>query len=182
MLRSFLVACFLTVVSSSSALAQKNELSLIIGGGKLSSESGSVGASACSIAYTRTLIGGLAVEGSLDAFFAKNGTPPFRDDFGSVEASVLYHFVPVKKTRTLIPYVAVGIGKVSTDFTEIPGEKIYRFAGGIKYYLSDEHRWGMRLELRDEITMTEGYQGYPVSTLYTQTQVMEALRILPYII
>ena len=163
MLRSFLIACVLAVVFSSSALAQKNELSLIIGGGRLSSESGSIGASACSLAYTRSLISGLAVEGSLDAFFAQNGTPPFRDDFGSVEASLVYHFLPVKKTRTLIPYVTAGIGKVSTDFTEIPGEKIYRFGGGVKYYLSDGHRWGMRIEVRDEITITDGSQRYPVS-------------------
>ena len=163
MLRPFLIACFIAVAFSSTAFAQKNELSLIIGGGRLARESGSVGVSACSIGYTRSLIGGLAVEGSLDTFFAKNGTPPFRDDFGSAEASVVYHFVPTRKTRTLIPYVTAGIGKVSTDFTEIPGEKIYRFGVGIKYYLSNEHRWGTRLELRDEVTRTEGYQSYPVS-------------------
>jgi len=163
MLRTFLGACFVAIVFSSSALAQKNELSLIIGGGRLIGRNESVSASACSLGYTRSLIGGLAVEGSLDAFFAQNGTPPFRDDFGSVEASLVYHLLPVKKTRTLIPYLTAGIGKVSTDFTEIPGEKIYRFGGGIKYYLSDEHRWGMRIEVRDEITKTGGYQSYPVS-------------------
>ena len=163
MLRSFLSACFLAVLFSSSALAQKNEVSLTIGGGRLFGESGSVPATAFTVAYTRSLIGGLAAEGSFGAFFANNGTPPFRDDFGSLEASAVYHFLPVKKTRTLIPYVAAGIGKVSTDFTEIPGEKIYKVAGGVKCYFSDEHRWGLRIEVRDEITKTDGRQRYPVS-------------------
>src|SRR6185436_17347971 len=136
MLRSFLIACFLAAVFSSSALAQKNEVSLVIGGGRLAGKSSSVPASAFTFAYTRNLIGGLAAEASLGAFFVSNGTPAFRDDYGSVDASVVYHFIPIRKSRTLIPYVTAGIGKVSTDFTEIPGEKIYRFGGGVKYYFS----------------------------------------------
>ena len=166
MLRSFLIACFLTVVCSTSAWAQKNEVSLIVGGGRLSGSGGSVGASAGSFAYTRSLIGGLAAEGSIDFFFVDNGSVS-KDDYGAVQASLVYHFVPVRKRGSLIPYLVAGIGKVSTDFTEIPGEKIYRFGGGVKYYFSDNHGFGLRVELRDEITR-QGLQGYPItgSTLH----------------
>jgi hypothetical protein len=159
--RLFLVAFCLILICAGNAFAQKNEVSFIAGGGKLSSDGGSVGASAFTIAYTRTLIGGLAAEGSIDFFFIKNGSLS-NDDYGAFQAAVVYHLPSVKTTKFPIFYVTAGIGKVSTDFTEIPGEKVYRLGGGVKYYLSENHKYGLRFEVRDEIT-TRGSQGYPIS-------------------
>lgn len=160
MMKLFMAACLFMLVDASNAWAQNNELSLTIGGGKLIGDGKSVPASAFSIAYTRSLIGGIAAEGSIDSFFVNNGSVP-HDDYAAVEASLLYNFVSIKKSRTPIPYVTAGIGKVSTDFTEIPGEKIYRFGAGMKYFFSDKHDLGLRIEARDEVT-TRGFQGYPV--------------------
>jgi hypothetical protein len=162
MFKAILVAVGVILISSSNALAQKNEISLIVGGGQLSGESGSVPASAFSFGYTRSIVGGLAAEGSIDIFFVRNGSLE-RDDFTAAQAAVLYHFRPVTKSRALIPYLVAGIGKVTTDFTEIPADRVVRLGGGLKYYFREERRFGLRVELRDEITTGESLGYYPVS-------------------
>lgn len=162
MIKSFLVAACIALFCSSNAWAQKNEMSLIIGGGQLSGEDRSVPASAFSIGYTRSIIGGLAAEGSVDVFFVRNGSLA-RDDFAAAQAAVVYHFRPVTKSRSLVPYVVAGIGKVTTDFTEIPADRVVRLGGGLKYYFSEQHKFGFRVELRDEITTGNSLGYYPVS-------------------
>jgi hypothetical protein len=151
----FLMACV-------NANAQKNELSLIVGGGQLSGESRRVPASAFSIGYTRSIVGGLAVEGSIDIFFVRNGSLA-ADDFTAAQAAISYHFRPVTKSRAVIPYVVAGIGKVTTDFTEIPADRVIRLGGGLKYYFGENCPFGLRLELRDEIIAGGSLSYYPVS-------------------
>jgi hypothetical protein len=161
MWRSLLLACCLLPLCFSEAFAQMNELSLIGGGGRLSDGDSGVNASAFTFAYTRSLVAGVAVEGSLDVFFV---TSPmgFRDDFGAAQIAAVYQFGSIGKTRRIIPYISAGVGKISTDFTEIPGEVVYRFGGGAKYYFSERAPFGLRIELRDEITRRGG-QGYPLT-------------------
>ena len=156
----FLICCLFCLLSS-NALAQGNELSFIVGGGKLSDDDRAINASAFTAAYTRRIIAGLAAEGSLDLFFVKN--PDFgKDDFGAAQIAAVYHFRPISKNRSVIPYLTAGIGRISTDFTEIPADTVYRLGGGVKYYFSEEYPFGIRIELRDEITRN-GKQGYPLS-------------------
>lgn len=161
MFRRLLLACCLIACCFSNAFAQKNELSFIVGGGQLSNGDKSVRASAFTFAYTRSLPVGLAVEGSLDVFYVKN--PPLKlDDYGAAQIAVLYHFGSVSKSHRVIPYITAGVGKVSTDYTEIPGEIIYKLGGGVKYYFSEESPLGLRVEVRDEITR-QGHQAYPLA-------------------
>jgi opacity protein-like surface antigen len=161
MFRRLFFACCLIACCFSNAFAQKNELSIIAGGGRLSDGDSSVRASALTLAYTRSLPLGLAVEGSLDVFYVKN--PPLAsDDFGAAQIAVLYHFGSVSKSHRVIPYITAGAGKVSTDYTEIQSDPIYKFGGGVKYYFSDESPLGIRVEVRDEITR-QGHQGYPLA-------------------
>ena len=153
----FLACCVLAICASASA--QKNELSLIIGGGVLTDGKESTNASAFTISYARHIVKGLAVEGSLDVFFIKNGSLN-RDDFGAAQIAVVYHFGSLKSHR-VIPYVTAGIGSLSTDFTEIPSDVVYRIGGGIKYFFSKDSPFGLRVEVRDEIT-PQGHQRYPL--------------------
>lgn len=156
----FLMCCFFCLLSS-NALAQGNELSFIVGGGKLSDADRSVNASAFTAAYTRRIYAGLAAEGSLDVFFVK--VPGFgKDDFGAAQIAVVYHFRSTSKNRSVIPYLTAGIGRITTDFTEIPSEPVYRLGGGVKYYFKEDSPFGLRIELRDEITRSGG-QGYPLT-------------------
>ena len=161
MLRYLFLTCFLFCLLSSNVLAQGNELSFIVGGGRLSDGDRAINASAFSAAYTRRIFGGFAAEGSLDLFFVKN--PDFgRDDFGAAQIAVVYHFRPTSKNRSVIPYLTAGVGRISTDFTEIPTDPVYRLGGGVKYYFNEDYPFGLRIELRDEITRN-GRQGYPLT-------------------
>ena len=162
MFKSLVFAVCILFIYSSNASAQKNEVSLIIGGGQLWSDSGRVPASAFSIGYTRSIVGGLAAEGSIDIFFVRNGSLA-KDDFTAAQAAVVYHFRPVTESGALVPYVSAGIGKVTTDFTEIPADRVVKLGGGIKYYFSERHKYGLRLELRHEITTGNSLGYYPVS-------------------
>ncbi len=159
MCKTFFLACFLALMTGSNAFAQKNELSLIIGGGVLTDGDSSVNASAFTVSYDRHIVKGLAIEGSLDVFFIKNGSLN-RDDFGAAQIAAVYHFGSLKNRR-VIPYVTAGIGSLTTDFTEIPSDPVYRFGAGAKYYFGKESPFGVRVEVRDEITR-QGHQGYPL--------------------
>ena len=153
------LACCVVLAISGSASAQKNELSLIVGGGVLTDGKQSTNASAFTMSYDRQVVKGLAVEGSLDVFYIKNGSLN-RDDFGAAQIAVVYHFGSLKNRR-MIPYVTAGIGRITTDFTEIPSDVVYRFGGGIKYYFGKDSPFGLRVEVRDEIT-PQGHQAYPL--------------------
>jgi hypothetical protein len=161
MRRSLFLACCLMPFLFSNAFAQANELSFIIGGGRLSDGDRAVNASAFTFAYTRSLVAGLAVEGSLDVFYVK--TPLVgQNDYGAAQIAVLYQFGSISKNRLIIPYITAGAGKVSTDYTEIPAEPIYRLGCGVEYYFSEKSPFGLRIELRDEITR-RGHQDYPLT-------------------
>ncbi len=129
-------------MSSIHLRAQKNEFSVLYGGGGLVAGEETLGTQAFTLAYARELPWNLGLEGSLDIFYRRD------DDFGDAVISVLYHFAPLETGR-MTPYVVAGIGKVSTDFTEIPGQVMGRVGGGLKYNFFG--RWGLRVEIRDEI-------------------------------
>jgi hypothetical protein len=96
----------------------------------------------------------------LDGFFVR--TPLIGSDgYGAAQIGAVYNFRSNAASRRIIPYVLAGVGKVTTDFTEIPAEVVYRFGGGAKYYFKENSGWGIRVELRDEIT-SRGLQNYPL--------------------
>lgn len=158
----FAIFCCLVLAHGANAQTQKNEFSVTVGGGNLQGGNDSVvAAPVFTVAYTRGLTDRIAVEGSLDGYFVKQPGRSQRDDFLDVQVAGLFHFVPMTATKRVIPYLTAGVGRVSTDATEIPAETIVRLGGGIKYYPSDNHNVGLRVEVRDEIT-SRGGQGYPV--------------------
>src|ERR1044071_2508048 len=160
MLRKFFLAGCLIFCCLPTPLAKNNELSFTVGGGTFSDHDRTIGASALSVAYTRRLFAGLAVEGSLDTFFVN--VPGYgADDYGAAQVAVLYRFGAISKNRRLVPYLAAGVGSVSTDVTEIRSDPIYRLSAGAEYYFSKEYPWGLRAEVRDEITR-RGHQPYPL--------------------
>jgi hypothetical protein len=159
----FAVCCSLLIAHGANAQTQKNEFSVTVGGGSLRGENDSVvAAPVFTVAYTRGLTDRIAVEGSLDGYFVKQPSISRRDDYLDAQIAGLFHFAPMTATGRVIPYLTAGVGRVSTDPTEIPAETITRLGGGIKYYPSDNHNVGLRVEVRDEITRRGG-QGYPVS-------------------
>lgn len=161
MLKCLCLAGCLMLCCFTNAAAQKNELSFMVGGGKLSDHDKAINASAASAAYTRSLFAGLAVEGSLDGFFVD--VPGFGlDGYSAAQIAVLYHFGSISKSRRLIPYITAGVGSVTTDFTEIRSDPIYRLGAGVKYFFSKAYPWGIRAEIRDEITR-RGHQSYPLT-------------------
>jgi hypothetical protein len=162
MLRHFLLLiCFVASVCT-TASAQKNEVNFMVGEDLIREGSPFVNSPAFSIGYARTIFKGIAVEGALDEFYVK--APGARsDDFGAAYVGALYNFRSNGKGRKFIPYVLAGVGTVSTDFTEVPGEAIYKFGGGVKYYFrSDGASFGIRVELREGFTH-RGNQPYPGS-------------------
>ena len=157
----FVVWCLL-VACSVNAQTQKNEFSVMAGGGSLSGGGQSVAAApVLTVAYTRGLTDRIAVEGSIDGYYVKQPGISRRDDYLDAQVAGLFHFAPMTATKRVIPYLTAGVGKVSTDPSEIPANVITRLGGGIKYYPSDNYNIGLRVELRDEITR-KGGQGYPV--------------------
>jgi hypothetical protein len=79
------------------------------------------------------------------------------------EAALAYYFLPNRETGRLLPFVVAGIGKTSTDFTEIPAHSYYRFGAGFPYNLTE--KWGLRFELRDEIIKSLYVNGNPTGNL-----------------
>ncbi len=161
MLKSLVRVFFLMLFCVTGVLAQGNEISFIAGGGRLSGEGGAVGAPAFTFSYTRDLIAGFAVEGSFDVFYVH--FPGFRlDDYSSAQIGAVYHLPSIGKKRPLTPYVAAGLGNISTDFTEIRSDRVYRFAAGVKCFFDKDSPFAIRIELRDEITRPDN-QSYPVT-------------------
>ena len=142
MLRIVFAVCCVLAALGAEASAQSNEVTVAVGGGGIANGSSSGGA--FNLSYARNIGDHFAAEGSVETFYVRG------DDVGGVQGSVLYHFTPSSGTRTLIPYVTVGVGTASTDFTEIQSDPLVKLGAGIKYHFGDHV--GVRFEVRDEIT------------------------------
>ena len=163
MKRNFLIVVVLFLSFSPSHLsAQKNELAFAVGGGALTGGADTLGTKALTLSYARNIPWRLAIEGSLDLFWVRHDDG-FNDDFGGAALSVHYHFLDPEQTGKLIPYVGAGVGKTTTDFTEIPAQKLARLLGGVKYHFSDG--WGLQVEVRDEIMEGSFYLVEPGKTI-----------------
>jgi hypothetical protein len=150
MFRLLLAALFSAVICAAPVAAQNKEISFSLGGGGLFGADDSKGARVCTLAYTRHLKWRLAVEGSIEFFFVH--VPNFGwDDYHGVQGSVIYHLRSVSEDQRFIPYLTAGIGNTTTDFTEIPSERVIRLGAGFKYFIGQSRRLGLRVEARNEI-------------------------------
>ena len=162
MKRTFLAVTLFLSFLSPFLHAQNNELTFAAGGGALTGGDKTLGTKAFTFSYERILPRRFGIEGSLDLFWVRHDDG-FNDDFGGATLSVHYHFLEPTETGKVVPYVGAGLGKTTTDFTEIPAQKLGRVLGGIKYHLSDG--WGLKVEVRDEIMKGSGYLLEPGRTI-----------------
>jgi len=168
--RMLILVLFLIPGSARPVLAQgRNEIAFSAGGGPLLVNPGGGATPVFSFSYQFHITGHFSVEAALDVFYYKFVVGPpdspslYRDDYAGVEAAVVYNFRAHPKTGRWLPFVAAGIGKTTTDFTEVPSQRYYRLGGGVAYHLTE--RLGIRLEARDEIIRRLWANGNPHGNL-----------------
>ena len=147
----------------------RNEFAASAGVGTLVVNNGG-GVTPCfSLSYRFHLTEHLSVEGALDTFTYKLnvGPPPqpsiYRDGYVGAEAAAVYHLRSNRETKRWIPFVAAGVGRTTTDFTEIPSTLYVRLGIGASYHFSE--RIGVRMEIRDEIVQGLYSAGSPGGNL-----------------
>jgi len=164
-----LLLCFVLLGSQQIRAQARNEIAFSIGAGFLQVNPDGGTTPVYSFSYRGHLTRNFSVEGALDFFYYKFGTGPlgdrttFNDDYHGAEVALVYYVLPNCETGRLLPFVVAGIGKTTTDFTEIPAHPYYRFGAGFSYNLSE--KWGMRFELRDEIIKSLYVHGSPTGNL-----------------
>ena len=152
-----ILSCCMSLFIAMPVMAQsRSELSFSIGGGSLDAgTAGGGGTSVVSLSYQYHITRHISAEGALDFFNYKFLTGPsenpyvYKDDYAGAEAAVVYHFRPSRQTGRWLPFVAAGIGKTTTDFTEIAASPYYRFGAGVAYNFTG--KLGLRFEARDEL-------------------------------
>jgi hypothetical protein len=157
MKKYILGTCILLLLIFTDAQAQKNELSIAYGGGILIGKNDSMGATVINISYARHITDHWGVDVSIiDGFLYDNPRPDRvftfnKLGYGGSQIAVLYHLASTSAGKPLIPYLTAGIGFTSDDFTELPSYPVVRLGGGVKYFFGSEQRFGVKLELRNEI-------------------------------
>jgi hypothetical protein len=153
-----------------TAAAQgRHEIAFSVGSGWLQADPGGGSTPVLSFSYQFHITDHISAEGALDFFYYKFLTGPpnaqytYKDDYAGAEAAVVYHLRPNRDTGRWLPFVAAGIGKTTTDFTEIAAHRYYRLGAGVAYNLTD--RLGLRLEARDEIIQSLWANGSPKGNL-----------------
>ena len=151
--QALISSLLLIALASSRAMAQgRSEIAFSLGMGSLETSTGGGSTGVFSLSYTFHITRHFSAEGALDFFNYKIpgiNSESYNDDYHGAEAAVLYYFIHSRETRRLLPFVAAGIGKTTTDFTEIPAHIYYRLGAGIAYHLNSS--LGLRMEARDEI-------------------------------
>ncbi|MBN1568754.1 MAG: outer membrane beta-barrel protein [Acidobacteria bacterium] len=152
-----------------AAAQGRNEFAFSLGGGSLQVNTGGGATAVFSLAYRFHITRHFSVEGALDSFnyniplHSPDSASTSRDDYLGAEAAVMFHFIPNRETGRLLPYVVAGIGKTTTDFTEIAAQPYYRLGAGVNYHLTE--RLGFQFEVRDEIIKRLWTHGRPNSNL-----------------
>lgn len=146
---------FLMILAVPVSSAQgRHELAFAAGGGALIVKPDGGGTPVLSFSYQFHFTNHISAEGAFDVFYYRFLTGPagqqyvYRDDYAGAEAAVVYHFLGNRETGRWLPFVAAGIGKTTTDFTEIPATCYYRFGAGVSYRMT--RSLGLRFEIRDE--------------------------------
>ncbi len=164
-----LVICFLLIGSQQMLAQPRHELAASFGGGYLQVNPGGGATTVFSFSYRFHLTRHISAEGAIDAFNYKllAGPPDdlseYKDDYLGAEAAFVYYFLSNRDTGRFLPFVVAGIGKTTTDFTEISAHPYYRIGAGVAYNLTE--KWGLRFEVRDEIIKSLHIQGNPTGNL-----------------
>ena len=141
-----------------AAAQDRNEIALSVGHGDVivSTDTAGrhvVGTSVGSFSYQVHVTKHASVEGSIDLFWYTFPIGPpdspslYHDDYLGASAAAVYSFRDSRRAAWS-PFVSAGIGKTSTDFTEIAGTRYYRLGGGVTYHLRSGI--GVRVEGRED--------------------------------
>jgi hypothetical protein len=147
-------AAFVPLTVVGAAAQGRNEVSASVGAGSLIENQGGGATPVWNLAYDFHVTKRWTVEGALDIFYDRFLTSPgdprstSRDDYTGAELAIVFHPINCCETGRLLPFVTAGIGKTTTDFTEVPASVFYRFGAGLSYHINE--RFGLRAELRDE--------------------------------
>ena len=150
-----LLICF-SLIGSRQTLAQgRHEFAASFGVGTLQIDPYGGATVVLSFSYRIHITQHISAEGALDGFHYKQMTGPSDnrqvsyDGYLGAEAAVAYYFLPNRDMNRFLPFINVGIGKTTTDWTEIRAHPYYRFGGGFQYNMSD--KWGLRTEIRNDL-------------------------------
>jgi hypothetical protein len=133
----------------------RSELAASAGLGNLVVNGGGGTTPVLSFSYRFHFTEHLSAEGALDVFTYKLKVGPpgqssiFRDGYLGAEAAVAYDLRSNRQTKRWLPFMVAGLGRTTTDFTEIPSTLYLRLGIGASYHFSE--RVGVRMEIRDEI-------------------------------
>ena len=161
--------CFILLGSQQIRAQARNEIAYSVGVGSLQVNPDGGTTPVYSFSYRRHITRHFSAEGALDVFYYKFLTGPsdnqsvYRDDYLGAEAALVYYFRANRETTGFLPFLVAGIGKTTTDFTEIPAHPYYRLGAGLSYNWTE--KWGFRLEVRDEIINSLYIQGTPTGNL-----------------
>lgn len=150
-----LTVCVILLGSYPVKAQARHDIAGSFGAGSLQTDPGGGATAVFSFAYRFHITRHISAEGAIDYFNYKfpinhpNSRQTYNDDYLGAEAAIAYYFLDNRDTGRLLPFVVTGIGKTTTDFTEIPAQPYYRIGAGFQYNWSE--KWGLRLEVRDEI-------------------------------
>jgi hypothetical protein len=146
----------MSLVAVTASGQGRHEVGMAAGGGRLSIAGSARTTPVLSFWYQGHATERFSVEGGFDFFsysFHINrrdpASSPYRDGYSGASIAFVYHPLTCCEIGRILPYVSAGVGKTTTDFTEIPATVYYRLGAGAVYNVSD--RIGVRVEARDEI-------------------------------
>ena len=164
-----LALCLILLVSQQVLAQSRNEIAVSYGVGSLQVNPDGGTTAVFSVSYRFHITRHFSAEGALDTFNYKFLTGPpdnlteYKDDYLGAEAALVYYFRSNRETNRLLPFVVAGMGKTTTDFTEISAQPYYRLGAGFAYNLTES--LGLRLEVRDEIIKRLHINGQPNGNL-----------------
>lgn len=150
-----LLASAMMLFSAPLRAQGRHELAFSLGAGSLFVHHESASTPVFSFSYQFHFTKNASAEGALDCFTYRFLTGPldqqsyYRDGYTGAAAALVYNFRDYHQVGKWIPFVSAGIGKTTTDFTEIRASVYYRFGSGVTYHFTE--KYGIRLELRDEV-------------------------------
>ncbi len=150
----FILLCFAAIISTQANAQSRSELAFSLGAGSLQTTPGGGATAVFSFSYQFHISRHFSAEGALDGFTYQTRTG-YKDGYLGAEAAAIYSFLNNRETGRWLPFVAAGIGKTTTDFTEIAADRYYRIGAGVAYHFTE--RIGLRIEIRDEIMKSLHY-------------------------
>ena len=164
-----LISCFILFDCFQARAQDRHEIAGAFGVGSLQADPGGGTTAVFGFSYRFHITRHISTEAALDFFKYKFPADPgdnqstYTDDYQGAQVAIAYYPLNNRDTGRLLPFLVAGIGKTTTDFTEIPAHPYYRFGAGVQY--NPAEKWGFRVEIRDEIIKSLNINGNPNGNL-----------------